>query len=128
MPFTKKDLQDVPIWFVRQADVWVTVGPCSASPWNGLKIPLDGRQYKCGGKIIFRNGNVHQASFTVNTTRFDFLETDSVYLAIGEDWYNINEPELLTKLNLTKNEIFPFTWLPDRPLDYHIEGPYSMKL
>jgi hypothetical protein len=29
---------------------------------------------------------------------------------------------------LTSEEVFPFTWLGDRPLDYHLEGPYKMKL
>jgi hypothetical protein len=128
MPFTKKDLEDLPIFFARKDDVWVTVGPCSASYWQEIKIPLDGRQYKCDGTIIFKNGDKLRASFTIDTTTFDFLDIESVYVNIGDDWYGINEPELLTKLKLTNEDIFPFTWLADRPLDYHLQGPYKMKM
>ncbi len=44
MPFTKKDLDELPISFAGKDDVWVTIGPCSASFLREYKIPLDGRQ------------------------------------------------------------------------------------
>jgi hypothetical protein len=128
MPFTKKDLEDLPILFCKKDDVWVTVGPCSTKSWKESKIPLDGRQYKCGGTIIFKNGFKYRASFTINTTTFDFIEKEGVYIEVEEDWYNINEPDLLNKICLNSEDIFPFLWETDRPLDYHVKGPYKMSL
>jgi hypothetical protein len=128
MSFTNQDLNDYPILMAKKDDVWVTIGPCSAAYWSKFKIPLDGRQYKCGGTIIFKNGDKHRASFIIDTTTFDFINIESIYLNIGDKWFGINEPELLKRLELSKEEIFPFTWLTDRPLDYHKQGPYNMKL
>ena len=54
MPFTKKDLEDLPISFCGKDDVWVIVGPCSATYWKDYKIALDGRKYKTGGTINFK--------------------------------------------------------------------------
>jgi hypothetical protein len=126
MPYTQKDLEDVPFFFCKKGDVWVTVGPYSATYWRGNKIPLDGRQYQCGGTIIFKNGQSFRSSFNVDTTTFDFVSKKSIYLNIDTVWYNIDEPELLLKLNLTFSEIYPLTWITDRPLDYHLTGPYIL--
>ena len=127
MPFTKKNLDDLPIFFAGKDDVWVTVGPCSVIFFKEFKIPLDGRQYKCGGIITFKNGESYRASFTLNTTTFNFLDLESVYINVGEDWYNVNEEAILSKLNLKIEDIFPYTWNTDRPIENHIKGPYKMK-
>ncbi|WP_131539678.1 hypothetical protein [Pedobacter nototheniae] len=127
MPFTKKDLEDLPISFCGKDDVWVIVGPCSGTYWRNYKIALDGRKYKTGGTITFKNGQEYRASFYVDTTTFDFVSKDSIYLSIGDDWYNIEEPELLTKLKVSQDDIYPLKWQSDRPLDYHIKSPYILK-
>jgi hypothetical protein len=126
MPFTKKDLEDLPISFCGKDDVWVIVGPCSATYWKDYKIALDGRKYKTGGTITFKNGQEFRASFYVDTTTFDFVSKDSIYLSIGDDWYCIEEPELLTKLNVNQTDIYPLKWQSDRPLDYHVKPPYTL--
>jgi len=126
MPFTKKDLKDLPISFCGKDDVWVIVGPCSATYWKDYKIALDGRKYKTGGTITFKNGQEFRASFYVDTTTFDFVSKDSIYLSIGDDWYCIEEPELLTKLKVNQADIYPLKWQSDRPLDYHVKPPYTL--
>lgn len=126
MPFTKEDLENLPISFCGQDDVWVIVGPCSAKTWKEHKIPLDGRKYKTGGTIIFKNGQQFRASFFVDTTTFDFVHKASIYINIAEDWYCIEEPEMLTVLSLKQEDIYPLRWQSDRPLNYHLEGPYTL--
>lgn len=126
MPFTKKDLEDLPISFCGKDDVWVIVGPCSATYWIDYKIALDGRKYQTGGTVTFKNGQSFRASFYVDTTTFDFVSKDTIYLSIGQDWYHIEEPELLTKLKITTDDIFPLKWQTDRPLDYHVKPPFTL--
>ncbi len=126
MPFTKKDLEDLPISFCRKDDVWVIVGPCSATYWRDYKIALDGRKYQTGGTITFKNGQEFRASFYIDTTTFEFVSKESIYLSIGDDWYRIEEPEILTKLNITQDDIYPLKWQTDRPLDYHVKAPYTL--
>jgi hypothetical protein len=127
MPFTKKDLEDLPISFCGKDDVWVIVGPCSATYWRDYKIALDGRKYKSGGTVTFKNGQSFRASFYVDTTTFDFVAKDTIYLNIGDHWYNIEEPELLTKLKITTDDIYPLRWQTDRPLDYHVKPPFTLQ-
>ena len=126
MPFTKKDLDNLPISFCGKDEVLVIVGPCSATYWRDYKIALDGRKYKTGGTITFKNGQEFRASFYVDTTTFDFLSKDNIYLSIGDDWYGIEEPELLTKLKISQDDIYPLKWQSDRPLDYHVKPPYTL--
>lgn len=102
------------------------VGPCSKSIWQAYKIPLDGRKYICAGTITFKNGQNFRASFYVDTTSFDFVNKATIYLNIGDDWYNLEEPDLLTKLNITQDDIYPLKWQTDRPLDYHVKTPYTL--
>lgn len=112
--------------FRKENEVVACVGPFSGQFWKGAKIPLDGRKYDCGGTVFLKNGQKLRASFTVDTTTFDFLNKDSVYICIDKLWFKWDEPEFLEKLNLKKEEAFPFTWTPDRPLDYHEQGSYPM--
>lgn len=126
MPYTKKDLEDLPISFCGKDDVWVIVGPCSATYWRDYKIALDGRNYKSGGTVTFKNGQSFRASFYVDTTTFDFVSKDTIYLNIDENWYSIEEPELLTKLKITTDDIYPLKWQTDRPLDYHVKPPFTL--
>jgi hypothetical protein len=125
MPFTKRDLEQAPISFCKENEACVIVGPCSQSVWDEPKIPLDGRKYCLGGKIILRNNLVLRASFTIDTTTFDFLVKPSAYVYLNEVWYKLDEPELLEKLGLTYDEAFPFKWSPDRELNYREKGPYK---
>ncbi|HRD53429.1 MAG TPA: hypothetical protein PKY96_12355 [Flavobacteriales bacterium] len=127
MPFTKQDLANFPISFCRKDEVSVIVGPCSAKAWHERTIPLDGRKYHTGGVITFKNGLSFRASFYVDTTTFRFVSSESIYLHIGEDWYQINEPELLTKLQINRQDIYPLTWRTDRPLDHSERPPYTLE-
>jgi len=65
MPFTKKDLEDLPISFCGKDDVWVIVGPCSATYWKDYKIALDGRKYKTGGTITFKTVHLFAPIFSI---------------------------------------------------------------
>lgn len=125
MPFTKQNLEQVPISFSMENEASVRVGPCSVTPWEGKKIPMDGRRYELGGSVILKNGLMLRASFEIDTTTFDFLIKPSTYIYLDEVWYGYDEPELLEKLGLTDSEAFPAKWLPDRELDYWDKGPYK---
>jgi hypothetical protein len=131
MPFRLEDIETygVPISFLKKGEVEARVGPCSSSIMGSQKIPLDGRHYICAGVIILKNGMQLQGNFEINTHTFDFLERDSVmtYIEKEKAWYYFNEEELYDLLGVTREEALPYTWLPDRPLDYHIPGPYPMK-
>jgi hypothetical protein len=131
MPFRLADIEryGVPIHFLEKGEVMVRVGPCSSTFLNASKIPMDGRYYICSGIIILKNGKKLIANFEINTHTFDFLERDTVKIYIDKEktWYYIHEPELLNIIGITSEDAFPYTWLPDRPLDYHQAGPYPMK-
>lgn len=125
MPFTPKHLQELPISFCsREGETWVKVGPCSITAWKKRKIPLDGREYKCAGTIILRNGKELRASFSITTTNFDFIIMDTLYIPVKGTWYRWNEPQLLDALNLSKEEFIPYQWKTDKSLDYHVKAPY----
>lgn len=131
MPLRLTDIEryGAPISFLNKGEVKVRIGPCSATYLGSSKIPMDGRHYICSGTIILKNGTKLLANFEINTHTFDFLERDSVKIYIDKEkaWYSIDEQELYDILGLTKDEALPYTWLPDRPLDYHNQGPYPMK-
>jgi hypothetical protein len=131
MPLRLADIEryGAPISFLNEGEVQVRVGPCSSSVLGSPKIPLDGRHYICAGTIILKNGMKLQANFEINTHTFDFLDCDSVkaYIDREKAWYYLKEQELYDLLGVTRDEVLPYTWLPDRPLDYHDPGPYPMK-
>ena len=131
MPLRLIDIErhGAPISFLNKGDVQVRVGPSSVSSLRDKKIPIDGRHYICSGTIILKNGTRLLANFEINTHTFDFLERDSVKIYIDKEkaWYNTDEQELYDILGMKKDEALPYTWLPDRPLDYHNQGPYPMK-
>jgi hypothetical protein len=130
MPLRIKDIEQygAPISFEEKGKVTVRTGPCSGTHLQANKIPLDGRHYICAGTIILKNGAKLQANFEINTHTFDFLERDTVkiYIEIEKAWYFMNEPELYEIIGISKEDALPYTWLPDKPLDYHDQGPYSM--
>lgn len=108
-------------------NVRVFVGPHSVTAFKGTRIPLDGRKYACDGRVIFRNGTTVRAKFNVDTTDFDFLVRSSVICYQEGLWYRWNEPELFAALGTTAEDALPFEWAPDRPLLYHLPGPYPME-
>ena len=131
MPVRLIDIEryGAPISFLDKGEIQVRVGPCSASFLHNKTIPLDGRHYICSGTIILKNGVRLQANFEISTHTFDFLERDTVKIYIDKEkaWYSFDEQELYDLIGVSKDEALPHTWLPDRPLDYHEEGPYLMK-
>jgi hypothetical protein len=130
MPLRLKDIEQdgVPISFESTGEVTVRTGPCSGSPLQTDKIPLDGRHYVCAGTIILKNGTELQANFEINTHTFDFLERDTVRIYIEQEkaWYSMEEVELYEILGVSKEDAIPYTWLPDKPLNYYEQGPYPM--
>jgi len=130
MPLRIKDIEQygAPISFEGKGKVTVRIGPCSGTNLKANKIPLDGRHYICAGTIILKNGMKLQANFEINTHTFDFLERDTVKIYIDSEkaWYFMNEDELYKILGVSREDAFPYTWEPDKPLDYHIPGPYPM--
>jgi len=131
MPLRLADIEryGAPISFLNKGEVQVRVGPCSVTVLGSLKIPLDGRHYICAGTITLKNGMKLQANFEINTHTFDFLERDSVKIYIEKEkaWYYLDEQELYDLLDVSRDEVLPYKWLPDRTLDYHNPGPYPMK-
>jgi len=107
--------------------VHVFVGPCSVMTFAGKRIPLDGRKFACDGQIFMRTSQQLRAKFHVDTTDFDFIDLESVLCFVKSRWYRWDEDELFEELGTTKEAALPFRWLPDRPLDYHEEGPYPMR-
>lgn len=100
----------------------------SGKPLDSATIPLDGRRYICGGEIILRNSRRLRAHFEIVTRQFAILDRESVWCTLdGDLWYKIDEPGLLRALGVSRSEILPYQWLPDRPLDHHQRGPYPMK-
>ncbi|MCY1058919.1 hypothetical protein [Nannocystis sp. SCPEA4] len=126
MPYTEDDLETYRIWFDGPGHATVLVGPCSGSPWLGEKIPLDGRHYRCAGKIILKNGRELFANLPLRTHTFDFLEREDVHCRLGDLWYGMDEPSLYEQLGMRPEQALPYTWQPDIPLDYHVPGPYPM--
>jgi len=131
MPLRLEDMDryGAPISFLKKGEIMVRVGPCSATFLNEPKIPMDGRYYICSGTIILKNGTKLMANFEINTHTFDFLERESVKIYIDKEkaWYYFDEQELFNILGITHTEALPYTWLPDRPLNYSEQGPYPMK-
>lgn len=125
MPFTPKDLYELPISFCNsKGETWVIVSPNSKAPWFEKRIPLDGREYICAGTIFLKNGTELRASFSITTTTFDFIKMDTVYIPVNETWYRWDEPELLIALGINEVDFVPYKWKSDKPLDYSEKGPY----
>jgi hypothetical protein len=131
MPLRLADIEKygAPISFLNMGEVEVRVGPYSAKFLDDLRIPLDGRHYICSGTIILKNGMKLRANFEIHTHTIDFLERESVKIYIDKEkaWYYVHEQELYDILGVSKEQVLPYRWLPDKPLDYHDPGPYPMQ-
>jgi hypothetical protein len=68
------------------------------------------------------------AHMEIDTSRTQLLVEDSVWCTPnrGEDWYRLDEPELLDVLGTTAKEAFPVCWATIRPLDHADPGPYPI--
>jgi hypothetical protein len=126
MPISNEIAEDM-IGSPTPGAVRVYVGPCTVSAFKGKKIPLDGRRYACDGRVFLRSGHELRAKFSVDTTDFDFIDLKSVVLFHNSLWYRWDDEALFKALGTTKDAALPFTWVPDRPLDYHEHGPYPMR-
>lgn len=130
MPIRQADIDryGAPIHFEHEGQITVRTGPSTGHILNREKIPLDGRHYICSGKIILKCGLSLRANFEIRTHTYDFLDIETVRVHIKDidAWYKINEDELWTLLGKVMDEELPFTWLPDKPLEYHKDGPYPM--
>jgi hypothetical protein len=111
----------------QKGHVEVFVGPCSIQLFQEEKIPTDGRKYKVDGTIHFKCGVSLPARFTIDTTGFDFIVLPSVIVYHDGLWYHCDEEELAQALGRKGDELLPFTWSPDRELDFWCPAPYPMK-
>jgi hypothetical protein len=111
----------------RKGRVYVFVGPCSVTIFSGPKIPTDGRKYKADGTVHFKCGLSLPARFSIDTTGFDFIVLSSVIVFYNGLWYHYDEDALAAALGKTKEELIPFTWTPDRELDFWCPAPYPMQ-
>ncbi len=106
----------------------VFVGPCSVKTFSGEKIPTDGRKYSVHGIVHFKNGRSLPAKFAIDTSGFDFIVLGSVIVYLDGLWYKWDEDALVALLGAKNSEeILPFTWAPDRPLDFWRPAPYPMR-
>ena len=128
MPLTPEMISGVGKICLDPGECHVLAGPGTATEWSGEKIPLDGRHYICAGTVILKNGRKLFANLRIQTHHIDFLEIKNVWVQVGDTWYRTDEPELFTALGISAEEAFPFTWLPDRPLEYEEKGPYPMDM
>ena len=110
----------------QQGLVEVFVGPCSIALFPDEKIPMDGRKYKVDGTIHFKCGISLPARFTLDTTGFDFIVLPSAIVFHQGRWFHYDEEPLAQILDKV-GELLPFTWTPDRELDYWCKAPYPMR-
>lgn len=123
MPLNKHDPKVLDrFYFNKPGECSVRVGPCSSAAFRQRKIPLDGRHYLCGGKVIFKNGIELSATIEIRTHTFDFLV--SAWCDFGDCYWQAQDPELHSAMGVSTEDALPFTWLPDPPLDYSNAGPY----
>jgi len=111
----------------RKDWVEVFVGPCSVTTFTGAKIPTDGRKYHADGTVHFNCGLSLPARFIIDTSGFDFIVLSSVIVFYHDLWYHYDEEALATALGRKKDDLLPFTWTPDRELDYWCPAPYPMQ-
>jgi hypothetical protein len=135
MPLTLKEIAELEKTalepgkpFLEPGECRVVVGPGKQTLWLGEKIPLDGRHYLCTGTVILKNGRELFANLRIQTHHFDFLEIKNIWVQVGDTWYRMKEPELFAALGISPEEALPFTWLPERPLDYEENGPYPIDM
>lgn len=126
MPLKESEIKKYSIRFAEKDEVFVWIEPSVKKKVNVKEIPLDGKTYECSGIIILANGlNLH-ANFRIIKSNDPLLIEDSIYTKIDDAWYKLGEPEFLEKTKLKKNDIFPFSWIPDIPLEKNKKGPFNM--
>ena len=126
MPLKESDIKKYSIQIAEKNEVFVWIGPCSAKKMELEKIPLDGRKYECGGEVQLANGLDLQASFRIQKNDDPLLIIETVYTKIDGIWYKLNEPEFFEKTGLEREDILPFTWIPDIPLEDIESTPYKI--
>lgn len=126
MPLKEIDIKKYSIHIAHKDELYVWIGPCSAKKVDIESIPLDGRKYECGGMIYLANGLELQASFRIMKSTEQLLIEDSIYTKIYDAWYKLGEPDFFKITELDENDVFPFTWEPDRPIEEIGKGPFKM--
>lgn len=124
MPYTKDDQWNLPLYFQKVNKVAVIINPATARAFKKRRIPIDGREYDCGGIVELKNGIVFRASFTINTLLKSFIIFYSVFLHKDDLWYRWNEPQLLSALDVKETDMFSFKWNPYRPLNTNAMGSF----
>ncbi|MEQ8878880.1 MAG: hypothetical protein RLQ12_04565 [Cyclobacteriaceae bacterium] len=128
MPHNEREIAEsgVPISFKRKNHVTVRTSKFGGTSFNEPRIPIDSRIYICAGQIHFKDGTVMRANFEIIPTNKPILDESTVKVNIDQDWYWLDEQELYEKLDKIRNNLFPFKWTSDRPLDLELRGPYDV--
>ncbi len=81
-----RDLDEFPISFCERMSIWVIVGPLHDVSQFGLstKLHLTVGIIKQAERSHSKMGESFRATFMIDTSTFDFVDTDFVYLSIVE--------------------------------------------
>ncbi len=109
----------------RPGEVWVWARHGDISRFEGRTIPVDGRRYRCDGRILIGDVTQLRARFTLDTRTTGLIDRQSVLFFYDNRWHRLGSSQLLTTLGVDENE-FPISWSPDRDLDCARSGPYLL--
>lgn len=90
-------------------------GEGSASALSVSLVPNDDGIYWVGGTTKLANGRELPSVFRVDTNAAGNLL--SIYWKIGSDWYEHDSEEVFSRLGIQTNEVFPFDWSYNVPLE-----------
>lgn len=106
-PITDKDLQEITSVHAQGNEIWNFSCPCGGTMFRNKELTADGSVYQVGGEVQLANGQEYTASFLLNTAKAIGEQTEQVYIQVKENWFAIDDEELLGVLGLPKQEVFP---------------------
>ncbi len=109
----------------RPGEVWVWAKHGDISRFEGRTIPVDGRRYRCDGRILIGDVTQLRARFTLDTRTLRLIDRESVLFFFENRWHRLDSRQLIATLGVEEEE-FPISWLPDRELDCASPGPYRL--
>ena len=130
MPFTQQELYERGGHFslCKPGGAIVHVESNCVQGFGDSKIPMDGRRYEAGGKILFPNGQRLRAHLMFKAKMPLGLIAKHSYCSIIGTCYGLNEPELPAWLQLPIDQPFTIRWSVDLPLDLEDKGPYECQI
>ncbi|WP_146511700.1 hypothetical protein [Thalassoglobus neptunius] len=112
----RQDLQ-----FLSGQKSWVykeVAGQDKAEVLTPSVIAKESGVYWVAGETTLHGGRKLESVFRVDTNAGGSLV--SVFWKIADQWYRHDEPDALEKLDLPKDEVFPFDWSLAVPLEEDI--------